>query len=1095
MSDDATSVISDEEQDDSRHGYPFVVGVGASAGGLDAIERLFDNMPFNTGMAFVVVQHLSPTSESMMGELLARHTEMPIHQVTDGMPVQKNCIYLIPPKKNMMLSSGKLLLTDQDLNGSLNLPIDIFFRSLAEDAGRRAIAIVLSGTGSDGSRGIREVHKAGGLVIAQDCDSANFDGMPRSAASTELVDVVCPPEQISTRLVEYHQNPQQFLRAAQKATEEVIPSGDHQEIFRLFRHKFGVDFSLYKPATIDRRIERRVQLTCSEDLKSYVELLNSETQELDALYRDLLVEVTQFFRDPDAFETLRREVIPKVVENGSNGEELRIWVPGCATGEEAFSLAMLFQDAINTNEKSLTFKVFATDLHPSSLETASAGVYSANSIENVPTDLRTKFFTSNGDLYHITRELRQKVIFAPNDITRDPPFTKIDFVSCRNVLIYLEPKVQKKVLSLFHFGLKTNGILFLGPSESLGDLNTEFHTIDRHWRIYRKERNSRLPMATRLPMNSALSRAIPRRSSFIAKAPFHGEGDLTHTKAFQQLLSKYVPPSLLVNEYFELLHTFGDASKFLKQPEGRSTLDVLKLARGDLRMAINSALHKAINQGTSVVFNGISLPIDGKDTPIKIVVDPYLEENVKLFLISLQETKQFTVPATGEAHFNVQEQSHDTIEVLDQELANTRESLQSTVEALETSYEELQSTNEELIASNEELQSTNEELHSVNEELWTVNEEHKQKIEELTQLTSDLDNLLKSTNIGTVFLDKENCIRMFTPAISVAFNMLEQDIGRPIDHIAFQLDHPNLMKDIEEVAQQGRLIERECKGLDDKTYLFRVMPYQKSSDQMEGIALTLTDISAIKEVERAEQRNLDLSNANKDLVDFARAVSHDLQAPLRSLSGSCQSLASQLPPQVAKEFAATLKQIDQSSVKASKMIQNLVAYSRISTRGKAMQPVDSQLLLEDVLEELTDKINQVQATVTAEELPTVNADDLQLRRVLLELLDNALKYTDQRKPVVQIQAERNNGDWVFSVRDNGVGIEECDLEKVFVIFQRLEFKQEVPGGGTGLALSKRIIERHGGRIWVESVPGEGSTFFLHPPSVEDLHSGSVGALL
>jgi len=1060
----------------------FVVGVGASAGGLDAIERLFGKMPVDSGMAFVVVQHLSPNFESLMDELLARHTKMPIHRVTDGMELEANGIYLIPPKKNMVLSNSRLLLTDQDSDGSLNLPINIFFRSLAQDAGQRAIAIVLSGTGSDGSHGIREVHENGGLVLVQDLDSASFDGMPRSAASTDIVDVVCPPEKMADRLMNYVTSPANFERGELYYPGDVDQSGDRFEIFRLFRHRFGIDFSLYKPATIDRRIERRVQLSRSADLKDYVEKLRSDSEEIDLLYRDLLVEVTQFFRDADAFEILRSEVIPQMVKSAAPDSEIRVWVPGCATGEEAYSLAILIDEAISASGKTISLKVFATDVHQRSLEIASAGVYSAPALENVPHDLQKKYFAFNADLFHVIRELRQKVIFASNNLTADPPFTKVDLISCRNLLIYLEPKVQKKVLSLFHFGLKTGGVLFLGPSESLGEVSNEFEILDRHWKIFRKQRDSSLPLAGRLSMTSALSKVVAPRSSFVAKSPVKNI-DPVYATAFQELLSKYVPPSLMVNEHHELVHTFGDATKLLSQPEGRSTLDVLKMVHGDLRVAIGAALHKAGQQRSSVVYKGVRVSLSkGKELHYKLVVEPYTADGRSMFLVSFEEMKQPLSPQGSEHNFDAQEQSTERIEVLEQELSYTRESLQSTVEQLETSNEELQSTNEELIASNEELQSTNEELHSVNEELYTVNSEHKQKIDELTQLSSDIDNLLKSTDIGTVFLGRDLCIRMYTPAIAPAFNMLDQDIGRPIEHIAFRLSHPGLLADIRNVMSVGKAVERECRELSgDRTYLFRVIPYRSAAGRLDGVALTVTDISAIKAVEAAQQKNLDLAQANKDLQDFAYAVSHDLQAPLRHIADACFELRRSVEESREDQTEKFLKLIADSSAGVTKMIQNLLTYSRIATRGKRFELVDCQLLFDEVLEDLDEEISEAKATVTAKGLGLVKGDDRQLKTALIELVENGIRYCGSEPPQVHVACERNEQELLFSVKDNGVGIEERHFDRIFVIFQRLKFKPEVNGSGLGLALCKRIVERHGGRIWVESVPGEGATFYFAVP--------------
>lgn len=1060
----------------------FVVGVGAPAGGLDAIERLFRNMPEDSGMAFVVVQHLSPNFESLMDELLARHTKIPIHRVTDGMQLEPNGIYLIPPKKNMVLSNSKLLLTDQDSDGSLNLPINIFFRSLAQDAGKRAIGIVLSGTGSDGSHGIREIHENGGLVLVQDLESASFDGMPRSAASTDIVDVVCPPEKMAEKLISYVGSPAEFARGDVYDSEEADLSGDRFEIFRLFRHRFGIDFSLYKPATIDRRIERRVQLSRSIDLKQYVEKLRNDFEEIDLLYRDLLVEVTQFFRDSGAFRILRSEIIPQMVKSAAPESEIRVWVPGCATGEEAYSLAILFDEAIAASGKEIALKVFATDVHQRSLEIASAGVYSAPALENVPHDLQKKYFAFNSDLFHVVRELRQKVIFASNNLTADPPFTRVDLISCRNLLIYLEPKVQKKVLSLFHFGLKTGGVLFLGPSESLGEISNEFETLDRHWKVFRKQRDASLPLAGRLSMTTALSKVVPPTPSFVAKSPVK-TSDPIYATAFQELLSKYVPPSLMVNEHYELVHTFGDATKLLSQPEGRSTLDVLKMVRGDLRVAVSAALHKAGQQRSAIVYKGVRVSLNkGKEQHYKLVVEPYMDGGRSMFLVSFEEMKQPASPERSEQNFDAQEQSSERIEVLEQELSYTRESLQSTVEQLETSNEELQSTNEELIASNEELQSTNEELHSVNEELYTVNSEHKQKIEELTQLSSDIDNLLKSTDIGAVFLGRDLCIRMYTPAIAPAFNMLDQDIGRPIEHIAFRLSHPGLLTDIQSVMDQGKPIERECREFSgDRTFLFRVIPYRDAAGRLDGVALTVTDISAIKAVEAAQQKNLDLAQANKDLQDFAYAVSHDLQAPLRHITDACFELKRSIEESREDQTSKFLRLISDSSAGATKMIQDLLTYSRVATRGKRFELVDCQLLFDEASEDLDEIIREHSAKVTANGLGTIKGDDRQLKTVLIKMIDNGIRYCGSEPPRVHVECQRNDHELLFSVKDNGVGIEERHYDRIFVIFQRLKFKPEVAGNGLGLALCKRIVERHGGRIWVESVPGEGATFYFTIP--------------
>lgn len=1085
MSEDPSSNALAEVQASSHESSSkdfYVVGVGASAGGLDAIERLFDNAPADSGMAYVIVQHLSPDFKSLMEELLSRHTAMPIHRVEDGMRVEPDHIYLIPPKKNMALSEGRLLLTDQNVSAPVNLPIDIFFQSLAKDFGDRAIAVVLSGTGSDGTRGIQDVHDAGGLVLVQDPESASFDGMPRSATLTKIVDVVCHAEMIPAKIAEFVDDPIGFRRGQVTSPASLDQKGERYEIFRLFRHQFGIDFSLYKSATIDRRIERRMQLTRTPDIKTYIEKLETDSEELESLYRDLLVEVTQFFRDPEAFKAIQQEVIPALVKDAQPDGEIRFWVPGCATGEEAYSYAMLLHAELEKAKKEVSAKVFATDVHPRSLEYASAGVYPAAAIDSVPEHLRLRYFTAHGELYRVTHELRQMVIFAPNDITRDPPFTKIDLISCRNVLIYLDAHVQKKVLSLFHFGLKPKGVLVLGPSETLGDLGNEFDTIDRHWRVYRKERDVRLPMATRLPMTPALSQVVQAPSMFVAKSPT-GDSNQTLEGAYEELLSKYVPPSLLVNEFFELVHSFGDARSLLTQPEGKPTLDILKMVQGDLRMALSTALHKASQQRSQVVYKGVRLRED-EERQYKVTVDPYIKGRTRMFLICLEQVELPPAPAPAATppgeEFDVQEQSSERITFLEQELSYTRESLQSTVEELETSNEELQSTNEELIASNEELQSTNEELHSVNEELYTVNTEHKRKIDELTQLSTDMDNLLKSTDIGTVFLDRELNIRMFTPAISSAFNVMDQDIGRPIDHIAYRFDYDDLLGDIKSVLASGESTELEVHDIQGGAYLQRVRPYRSAEGRIDGVVLTFTDVSAVKELEQA--RIDELARSNQDLQDFVYAVSHDLQGPLRHIGGSCNDLITGASGSIDDESRQKVSQIAEHSASLTQMIQGLLTYSRISTRGHEFADAECEKLLTSVIDDLQTEIDESGAEISWGSLPKVKLDHTQVQRVFHELIDNAIKYRGEEKPKVHISAERKNDKWEFRVSDNGIGIEERHHRRVFVVFQRLGFKPDVEGGGLGLSLSKRIVERHGGRMWIDPDAKAGTTVCFTLPA-------------
>ncbi|MGB7327709.1 MAG: chemotaxis protein CheB [Rubripirellula sp.] len=816
----------------------YIVGIGASAGGLEAIESFFDNMPDNTGMAFVIVQHLSPNFKSLMSELLARHTKMLIHPVEDGVVVRANNVYLIPPRKNMVLRGGCLRLTEQTVERGLNLPIDIFFDSLAEDAPRRAIAVILSGTGSDGSRGLQRVHESGGLVLGQSAATAGFDGMPKSAKATGMVDVVTSPAAMPDRIMQFVKEPDEFKRGVE---DEDFPNTDGDALatlFRSLRRRFGIDFSRYRATTIHRRIDRRIQMTQCGTFEKYLAYFDANSGEADILFRDLLVEVTQFFRDAMAFKRIREDVIPNLLRNCDPEGQLRMWVPACATGEEAYSLAMIAHACQQgmPDRKDVDIKVFATDVHQTSLEIANAGVYSSDTAQTLPPEFREIYLTRSQDLFHVSTAIRQLVIFAPHDITSDPPFTKMDLISCRNALIYLNPDVQKKVIALFHFGLRVGGYLFLGPSESLAEAADEFEVIDLQWRIFCKIRDVRLANSEQQTYSQPLQKIIRSRAAFVATATKSGSGFLI-PEVHEELLRDYVPPSLLIDSNGALVHSFGDARELLEQPEGKATLDVLRMVNKELRMALSSALHRVRADSQPVVMKAVPVTIGGTKVRMRIKAKPYKKSSENYILVSLERDAD---PSDLESSIDVVSPSDDgysseRVVELERELAFLRESLQSTVEQLETSNEELQSTNEELVASNEELQSTNEELHSVNEELHTVNVEHQLKIQELIELTSDMDNLLLSTQIGTIFLDAELRIRKFTPAIGEAFYMMPQDIGRPIEHIASNLDVANLLDDVREVLVTSKSLEREARNRDGKTYLLRIQPYRDDGASVAGV--------------------------------------------------------------------------------------------------------------------------------------------------------------------------------------------------------------------------------------------------------------------
>ncbi len=838
--------VSDSDEDATKAVAPglHVVGIGASAGGLDALERFFDNLPESTEMAFVIVQHLSPDFKSLMDELLARHTNLPIHLVEDGMVVERGHVYLIPPKKEMIISGGRLLLSErqQDL---LTLPIDVFFRSLAQDCGENAVAIVLSGGGSDGSRGIRAVYEAGGLVLVQDVASAQFDGMPKTARDAGVAHWVLAPEDMPAILAEHHGAPHRERPATQAST---VPAGIGA-VYRMLQEEFGIDFTNYKPSTVTRRIERRLALARTNDIHEYAQRLQRDREELDVLYRDLLIGVTHFFRDPKAFEFIESEVLPDLFQRAPSDATLRLWCVGCATGEEVYSLAILLQELMPKYGKR-TVKIFATDVHPGSLERAARGVYDDEAVASVGRDRLERYFSRAGGVYQVVPELRQMVVFAAHDVIKDAPFTRVDLITCRNLLIYLQPAAQQKVLSLFHFALNRGGALFLGPSETIGPLAHDFETVDKRWQVYRKQTDVRMPVEARLrpPPRTMIPPLAPSASRY-SVAQLLG--------TYDALLDDVMPPSLLVSDQGELVHSFGGASRFLRVRDGRQGLDVLDVVDSELRMVLVGGLKRALSEPAAIVFKGVRVG-SGADAGIyKVTIRRYQSRTggAPHLLVSLDRTEgSAPVPvAKTQTEIDLDQVSREQLAALEAELSHTKENLQAAIEELETSNEELQASNEELQASNEELQSTNEELQSVNEELYTVNAEYQRKISELTLLTNDMDNLLSSTEIGTIFLDAELCIRKFTPQIAATFSLVGHDVGRSIATFAHKMDHPELMDDLRRVLATGQPIERELIGVQARTqssFFLRILPYRVKG-MVDGVVLTLIDVSGLKSAEDA----------------------------------------------------------------------------------------------------------------------------------------------------------------------------------------------------------------------------------------------------
>jgi two-component system CheB/CheR fusion protein len=833
------------------------VGIGASAGGLESLEQFFSNLPPNPGMAFVVVQHLSPDFRSVMDELLARHSDLPIKQAEHNIEVEPNRVYLLPPKKEMIIQDRRLLLSDKERTHGLTLPIDHFFRSLAQDLGTEAVGIILSGTGSDGSRGVREIKRVGGRVYVENPDSAKFDGMPLSALATGVVDQSAAAQDIPRFLME---DP-----AISSEAVEPDPFEDEtpmESIFRLLRDQFGLDFSLYKMTTVSRRILRRIDLLGSVDLAGYADRLRVDPEELSSLYRDLLIGVTRFFRDPEAFEFLEQHVIPEILDHVPESEEIRVWIAACATGEEAYSIAMLLFEQLTLRGRQLNVKILATDVHPASLTYASAGFYGDEQLEHVNEKRRERFFRRKPNGYQISQDLRQLIVFAPHNITKDAPFTKMHLITCRNLLIYFEPPAQKSVLSLFHFGLITGGFLFLGSSETAGTLASEFDTVNEHWKFYRKRRDIRLLEPLRMPV----SKRTPGQSKLFLGHSRAALADTQLLNVYDELLNRHMPPSFLVDEDRHLVDSFGGAERLFRIGKRRPSINILDLLDGDLRTVVAGAIQRALKGEGPVHYTGVPIADGARTRRCTLSAEAFNNPrtNATHVLISFEsesteERRQQPRPEAGD--LTPSQAAQDRMNTLESELSYTRETLQSTIEELQTSNEELQATNEELVASNEELQSTNEELHSVNEELYTVNAELQRKIAELRELNVDMQHFLESTDVGTLFLDSNLRIRKYTPKIASVFHIQPQDVGRSIRHFSYNLQRPTLLNDIELAMCEGIVIEDEVRESEGTTFFLRILPYRATSHgekesplatpaagRIEGVVLSLTDISALDRV-------------------------------------------------------------------------------------------------------------------------------------------------------------------------------------------------------------------------------------------------------
>ncbi|MFA5267449.1 MAG: chemotaxis protein CheB [Methanoregula sp.] len=861
------------------HRFP-IIGIGASAGGLEVFELFFKTMPADSGMAFVLVPHLDPGHASMLSDILQRNTTMPVHEAGDQTPIEPDHVYIIPPGRDMAVFHGVLNLSVPEKSGGLRHPIDSFFRSLAEDQGEWAICIIFSGSGSDGTLGLRAVHGAGGISFVQDPATAKYDGMPTSAVQSGMATYVLPVDRIPDQLITY------IRTIADTGVPPASPvraeSGAIRRITMLLRSKTGNDFSRYKQSTIRRRIERRMAVHNLTDMDTYARYISENSPEVQILFKELLINVTSFFRDPEAFEALHRVVLPRLFANKPENYIFRIWVPGCASGEEAYSIAMLFREYMEETRAEFRLQIYATDIDDDAIATARAGLYPSNISIDVSPDRLKRFFIKEETGFRIKKAIREMVVFAIQNVIKDPPFTKMDLISCRNLLIYLEPELQNHVIPAFHYALRPEGVLFLSPSEGIGNFTDLFSPLDKKWRIYSvrpSTQSTRTLVAQRFPWAEEHPAKEPAGAG--ARKGTTNIAELTR----RVLLQSFAPPSVITDEAGNILFVHGDTGRFLQPAQGQPSTSIIDMAREGLQLDLRLAIQNAAAQKKPSVVKDLQVRthrgMHGVDLQVRPIADPDAVQD--LLLISFQDSSLHPVEQPRQVKYKTAKGASKRVEELELDLEYTRENLKATIEEMQATNEELKSTNEELQSTNEELQSTNEELEtskeelqSVNEEIVTVNAELQAKIEQLTGIQNDMKNLLENVNVGTIFLDDRLAIRRFTRDATKVFRLAATDTGRPLADIRPLTGDADLIADAREVLDSLIPRERSVVTENHEWFLARILPYRTLENVIDGVVLTFTDITTLKAVE-AEV---------KSARDYAESIVDTVREPLVVLNGT-----------------------------------------------------------------------------------------------------------------------------------------------------------------------------------------------------------------
>ena len=1047
-----------------------IIAIGASAGGMEEINTFFDHTPLD-GVSYIIIQHLSADFKSRMVELLARHSKLTVNEAENGMPVKCNQVYLIPNDKYMTISDSKLHLTDKEKTQTPHLTINRFFNSLAVDSGKKVIGVILSGLGSDGTEGIKAIKRAGGMVIVRNPETSEFASMPSHAIATGLVDFVLEPELMPNAIEDY------IKYGAELIYDNKDDEKNLKAIVDLIKEKSPLDFSDYKQTTILRRTKRKALQSNFTSLETYLDFLRTTPEEVESLAKDFLISVTSFFRDKEAFDFIQSNILPAILEKITPGEELKIWVAGCATGEEVYSIAILIAEQLTGKFKETVVKIFATDIDSVALVQAGRGVYSSGISKNVTAGRLEKYFSKEGNNYKVKPEIRKMVIFAHHDLVKNPPYCNMHFISCRNLLIYMTPILQKKIFAMMLFGLKMDGYLFLGSSENPMPIIRNLEIVNKKWKIYKNLETKRVVRFDAFSMPELFDITRAPALSVLKDTPKNPNNTLDEA-VNANLVSELGRLVVCIDENNHVVKSYGDTTKYLLQKNFNSNLT--ELLPKALAVAFNTLISKSLKNNKKATVHGIKIKHGRNVIAVNLSVSPLITKKgeQKLFMLTFSDDKLATPEKHEDTVFDEKIYVNQYTSNLEEEVKELKARLNSTYEQLDASNENMQSFNEELISANEEMQSTNEEMQSVNEELDTINSEYQLKNKELLETNDDLNNYFRSNINGQLIINKDLKLMKFSPGAVKQINLMESDIGRPLSNITTNIKLETILEDIKHVLVNGSVITKEIETNNGKWYQIMTMPYiQQAHNKINGAIITFNDITELKKTQTdRDKKNESLLRINTDLDHFVKAASHDLLGPLGNIEGSIE-LMNKIAPSDEK-LIDFLNIINSSVKKFRSLIKDIGAIAKVESDMIAMEMVDIDDIINNVEWSLEKHVLLSGAVINRDlQVKQLLFSKKNLRSIVYNLISNAIKFKRDEPPVINIHTTAEGDNVILTVQDNGMGIRKKDLDRIFTMYGRLH--HDIEGHGIGLHLAKKIVDAAGGNIIVESEWGKGSKFAIY----------------